>query len=200
MKLFSVHTKEQQTNSLAAFYPAGSAFESANTEGSVFGDFTEGLSCEIKRVYDDINNLSEDYDILVTDELLSRWENAVGIPDDCFPGTGTKAERRSHVLLKFANMNVQTASDFEELAVLLGFADVTVTPLQDLAFPPYDVPFIPASAPSSRYTILVKGSNVVSNVPPYDVPFIPSSSNQNILSCIFDKIKPANVKIIYVNL
>lgn len=200
MKLFSVRTKEQQTNSLAAFFPLGSVFESVNTEGGVLGDFTEGLSCEIKRVYDDTNNLSEDYDILVTDELLSRWESAVGIPDDCFSGIGTKAERRLHVLLKFANMNVQTASDFEELAVLLGFADVTVIPLQDLAFPPYDVAFTPTGAPASRFTMLAKGTNVISDVPPYDVPFTPSANNQSILACIFDKVKPVNVQIIFANL
>lgn len=200
MKLFSERTKEEQTNSLAAFYPLGKAFESANTEGSVFSDFTEGLSCELKRGYDDMNDLSEDYDILVTDELLSRWEGAVGIPDDCFPGTGDKAERRLHVLLKFAKMNVQTATEFEELAILLGFPDVTVTPLQDLAFPPYDVAFTPTSAPESRFIILVKGTNIVSDVPPYDVPFTPAANNQSILACIFNIVKPVNVQIIYANL
>ncbi len=199
MKLFSDQSKEQQSNSLASFFPAGSAFESVNLEDSVLENFIEGLSCEIKRVYDDMNDLSEDYDILVTDELLSKWESAVGIPDDCFLGNGDKAERRLHVLLKFAKMNVQTASEFQELAVLLGFSDATVTPLNAAAFPPYDVPFIPISAPDSRYTIVVRGANVVSGVPPYDVPFTPSSNNQSILSCIFDIVKPANVQIIYVN-
>ena len=200
MKLFSNRTKEQQTNSLTAFYPAGSAFESANTEGSVFGDFNEGLSGEIKRVYDDMNNLSEDYDILVTDELLPQWENAVGIPDECFPGTGTKAVRRSHVLVKFAKMNVQTAAEFEALGVALGFADISVKPLRDNALPPYDVPFFPTSLPNSRYVIVVQGSNIVANIPPYDVPFTPASNTQSILSCVFNKVKPANVKIIFGNI
>lgn len=200
MKLFSSQSKEQQTNSFGAFFPLGKAFESANQPDTTLGDFIEGLSCEVKRVYDDLNNLSEDYDILVTDELLPSWEAAVGIPDDCFPGNGTKDDRRAHVLVKFAKMNVQTAAEFVELGVLLGFPDVTVVPLQDFAFPPYDVPFTPTSAPEARFTILVTATDIISNLPPYDVPFTPGASNQSILECVFDIIKPANTKITYANL
>ena len=195
MKLFSERTKEEQTNSLTAFYPAGSAFESANTEGSVFGDFNEGLSGEIKRVYDDMNNLSEDYDILVTDELLSQWEGAVGIPDDCFPGTGTKTERRLHVLLKFAKMNVQTIDEFVEVIELLGFT-VTLVPGSEVGIFPLAFPIeFFADTQQARFTLIVNldGNNAVF---PLSFPVEFASSINNIVICILNLIKPTNVKLL----
>lgn len=198
-KLFKQKSLEDQTNSLALFFPEGKTFESKNISLSILRLYLEGLSGELKRVYDGMNDLSCDYDITQTTELLPNWESAVGIPDECFPGTGTLAERRNHVLIKFAKMNVQTAEDFQDLAVALGFTDVIVTPLQDVAFPPYDVPFTPTLAPSSRFIINVVGTNVVSEVPAYDVPFTPAANSSSILQCVFDIVKPANCIVNYIN-
>lgn len=198
-KLFKDTTQAQQDSNLASFFPSGYAFESAHIPSSNFGKFITGLAGELKRAYDDVNNISEDYDILVTDELLSRWESSVGIPDGCFLTTGTKAERRLNVLLKFAKMNVQTAPEMAALAVALGFEDVTVQALQETALPPYDVPFFPSSAPGSRYIIVVFATNAVTNLPPYDVPFTPSAENTSLLRCILDIVKPANTQVIYGN-
>jgi len=199
VKLFKRATSDQQTKGLSSFFPQGKVFSNINVPSSNMGKFIKALAVELKRSYDSMNTLSEDYDLLVTDELLSSWESSVGIPDNCFPGTGTNAERRLHVLLKFAKMNVQTAPQMVELAVALGFADTTIVPLQSTALPPYNVPFIPSSSPSSRYVILVFATNAVTNLPPYDVPFTPSSENTSLLKCVFDIIKPSNVNVIFGN-
>jgi len=200
MKLFKSKSAEQHQSNLAAFLPSGSAFFSAGVTTSNFGKLITGLAGELKRAYDDVNNISEDYDILVTDELLSRWESALGIPDGVFPATGTNAERRLNVLLKFAKMNVQTAIQMAELAVALGFTDVYIRALQDTAYPPYDVPFIPSSTPDSRYIIVIFATDGVTNFPPYDVPFTPSAINTSLLSLVMEIVKPANTQIIYGNL
>lgn len=199
-KLFKQIELVQQIDALAKFLPEGSAFMSKFIDGSNFRNLLTGFSYEAARIYESMNNLSEDYDLDVTDELLERWESAVGIPDHCFPGNGTKAERRLHVLIKFAKMNVQTHDDFIELAELLGFTDVTITPYQELSFPPYDVPFIPIKAPESRFLVKVTGTDVAGNVPPYDVPFTPGGGASEILQCIFDICRPANTIFRYFNL
>ncbi len=199
MQLFKQITVIDQTNSLAHFHPEGDPYDSRWEPLAVLRKFLEGLSGELKRVHDGMNDLSCDYDINESTELITNWESAVGIPDDCFPGTGTIEERRTHVLLKLAKMNVQTAEEFVELAIALGFLDVEVIPLQSIAFPPYDVPFLPTSAPASRFIILVTGTDIVPNVPPYDVPFTPSAQNSSVLQCIFDIVKPANCTILFVN-
>jgi len=199
MKLFKTTTAQEQSNNFAAFFPQGKAFCSINNPSSNFGKFIDALAIELKRVYDDLNNVSEDYDILVTDELLSRWESAVGIPDNCFSATGSKAERRLHVLLKFAKMNVQTAPQMVQLAVALGFTDTTIQPLQQNALPPYNVPFIPSTSPGSRYVIVVNATNAINNLPPYDVPFTPAADNTSLLNCIMNVVKPANTEVIFGN-
>ncbi len=198
-KLFKNKTTAQHESSLAHFLPPGIAFVAANTPDTNFSKLITGLAGELIRAYDSINDISEDYDILVTDELLTNWESAVGIPDHCFPGTGSNATRRLHVLLKFAKMNVQTAPQMVELAVALGFADTTIQALGDSALPPYNVPFTPSAAPGSRYIIVVYATNAVTNNPPYDVPFTPAADNTSLLKCIMDIIKPANTQVIFGN-
>jgi len=198
-KLFKSITLSQQAKGLAAFFPQGKVFANINIPSSNMGKFIEALAAEIKKTYDAMNTLSDDYDLLVTDELLPQWESSLNIPDGCFQANGDKAERRLHVLLKFAKMNVQTAPQMAQLAVALGFADVTIQPLREMALPPYNVPFFPSSSPSSRYVIVVFATNAVTDIPPYDVPFTPAADNTSLLKCIFDVIKPANVQVIYGN-
>jgi uncharacterized protein YmfQ (DUF2313 family) len=199
MKLFKPTNPEQQTSNLLSFFPEGKAFCWRGDPNSNMRKFIASLAVELKRAYDAMNDISEDYDILVTDELLSRWEPAVGIPDGCFTGTGGKAERRLHVLLKFAKMNVQTAPEMVELAVALGFTDTTIQPLQSNIFPPYNVPFIPSTSPESRYIIVVYATGAITNIPPYDVPFTPAADNTSLLKCILDVVKPANTQVIFGN-
>lgn len=199
MKLFKTRTQEEAYNSLLAFLFPGKAIEFVNDTSDPTGALLNALAREIVRALNSMNDLSEDYDILVTTQLLSNWESALGIPDSCFPASGSDTERRLHVLLKFAKMNVQTAEQMRQLAVALGFVDTTVVPLSNNSLPPYEVPFIPSSAPDNRYIIQVTASGAVTNFPPYDVPFIPSSVNESLLACIFDIIKPANCKVIFSN-
>lgn len=199
MQLFKSITLSQHESNLASFFPQGDAFDSARVPTSQLGKFISGLAVELQRAYDAMNNTSEDYDLLFTDELLSQWESAVGIPDNIFTNTGSKAQRRLNVLIKFAKMNVQTASQMQELAVALGFTNATVQPLQNQAFPPYSVPFIPIGAPNSRYIIKVIATGATTGYPPYSVPFIPVSSSTTLLQLLFDIIKPANTKVIFLN-
>jgi len=199
MRLFVDKTLNDITNSLSIFNPQGKAVLTKDDSEAIYHKFLRGLSGEAKRVYDAMNDLSEDYDITRTTELITFWESAVGIPDGCFPGTGSLEERRIHVLVKFAQMNVQTADDFIELGETLGFPGLMVQALQDTVFPPYDVPFTPTSSPNSRYVILVTGTNVIPNVPPYDVPFTPSSQTSSFLECVFNLVRPANTKIVFSN-
>ena len=198
-RLFPDKTVDQQANSLASYLPGGRNFEAKNVEDTNLRNLLIGLAGEKSRVDTLMNDISEDHEITAATNFIEQWESAVGIPDECIGNTGTLEQRRNNVLLKLTKLNVQTVEDFIEVAELLGFENVEVFPLQDVAFPPYDVPFIPTSAPESRFIIVVKAENLILSVPPYDVPFTPGSALQSLLVCVFETIRPANVDFLFIN-
>lgn len=200
MKLFKTKTDIQHQQSVASFFPPGNAFANVFNPDTNLGKLITGLAAQIKRMYDDINNISKDYDILVTEAFLSRWESALGIPDAIFPGnTVGDNERRLDILIKFAKMNVQTAQDMVVLIQSLGFQNVDIQPLNQVAFPPYSVPFFPVSPPESRFVISIAASGVFLDVPPYNVPFTPSSNSGGVLNQLMQIVKPTNVEIVFRN-
>jgi len=194
-KLFKITTAQEQTSSLGSFFPQGKAFDTFDIS-TPHGLLLQAMAIELQRVHNGMNNLSQDYDILLTDELLTRWESAVGIPDNCFPGTGTKATRRTHVLLKFAKMNAQTATDFIQIIEELGFT-VTLTPGSDAGIFPLSFPIEFFKDPQqARFTLVVNlDSDSSVFALPFPVPF--TSGVNNIVTCVLDIIRPANVVLAF---
>jgi uncharacterized protein YmfQ (DUF2313 family) len=189
---------EQHANSLADYMPNGRLFEAKRISSSNFRQLLLGLAGELFNAQGYIITLEREYLPDMTNLFLSEWEQALGIPDDCFTGTGSNDDRRRDIVVKLASLGVQTAQDFEDLALLFG-AVVTVTPLSDEAFPPYAVPFTPVSLTEGRFTIVVTGTDILPDVPPYDVPFDLFNS-ETILECLFNKQKPANCNVVFRNL
>jgi len=196
-ELFKKHTLEQNTQALANHMPSGKAFESKNVDESTFRKLLEIFAPEIERFEDVMLEISEEHDINEANVFLPRWESAVGIPDDCFPATGTLEDRRLHVIVKLACMNVATDEDFINLAAKLG-KTVTITVLSENAFPPYDIPMIPTILPAARFIWLVSGANLEGSFPPYDIPHSLDIGDL-IIQCVFEKLKPSYVKIVFVN-
>lgn len=188
---------EEHTQALADYLPNGRVFEAKNIKGSNLRDLLTGLAGELQRVQDYLCVIEKEYLPDQTVLYLDEWEKALGIPDNCFGDSTTESDRRRDILAKLTALGVQTAQDFEELALLFGKV-VTVTPLSEEAFPPYNVPFTPVSLPESRFTIVVTGVNLVTNLPPYDVPFTPGN-DASIIECLFNQLKPANCTVIFRN-
>jgi hypothetical protein len=193
--LFQRRDLEQYTDKLAEYVPGGILFASKFVQNSNLRKLLKGLSGEQFRA----NDYLREYDILPdkVNKFLSEWESALGIPDDCFDGKGSDEERLLHIQVKLAALGVQTAEDFIELARLFG-VEINVIPLSSVALPPYDVPFIPVGFPEGRFIMIIEGPDLVSSLPPYDVPF-PLIVGEGILQCLLNKVKPANVRIIFRN-
>ncbi len=191
-----LHSLVEHTRALAAYLPNGRMFEAKLLDGSNLNQLLRGLSGELRAVEGYVLELEREYFPDETELFISEWERAVGIPDACFPGTGTVAERRAHVLVKLAASGVQTAADFVALGALFGKV-INVIPLSSLAFPPYDVPFF-ATGADSRYVIIIEGENLVSGLPPYDVPF-DVVAGEDILACVLEQLKPDNTKLLLRN-
>ena len=194
-----------QAESLANYLPQGRAFGSKRLIGSVAHQLLEGLGGELVRSTDLV---CEFRDEILPDEtilFLSEWESALGIPDDCFLNvTGTDAERRRNILAKLVSLGVQTAADFVALALLFGITANIVAGSVHGVFPfKFPMIFFP-DARAAFHTIIVDLSEPPLNVFPYTgptgFPILFQSEELALVECLFGKVKPANVDLLFIEL
>jgi uncharacterized protein YmfQ (DUF2313 family) len=190
-------TIEETTNSVAAFMPGGRVFAAKNRDGSTLRNFLVGLSIELQRIEELMGLMYDNYDIRFTEEFITEWESSVNIPDDIFDGTGSLEDRRTAVLAKFAKMNVTTEQDFIDLAALFGVSIEITQGGDEYVFPlTFPISLIPTSK-QARFTMIVRFPGE-SEVFPLAFPIPFGFPKINIIKGLFDKVKPANVKIIYI--
>jgi len=188
---------EQYTDSLARYLPGGNLFASRYKDDSTFRKLLRGFAGELFRA----NGLIKEYcEQIIPDEtvkFIGEWESALGIPDDCFPGSGTMDERRLHVLVKLASSGVQTQQDFIDLALLFG---VTVTIMNGSANGtfPLDFPILFFnSSKDARFTIIVTFNLIEGERFTYTFPLPFGNSTLAIIECLFNKLKPVNTEVIF---
>lgn len=191
----------KETDVLARYLPTGRAWGAKLREGTVARSLLAGLGRELLRSTDLVqefrDNVLPDQTVL----LLSEWERAVGIPDDCFDGQGTASKRRRDVLVKLASLGVQTADDFKALAQLFGLGVIITGGSVHGTFP-YAFPmiFFP-SEKAARHTIVVNVTeNPVGNVFPYTFPLTFGDELTTLVECLFRKLKPAHCDLLFLNL
>ena len=188
----SRNDREAHTDALADFLPNGPLFEAKKISDSNFRALLRGFAGELFTAEGYIKTFDDEYSPLTTVLFIEEWERALGIPDDCFRATGDIDERRIHILTKLASLGIQTVADYVSLGLVFG-KTLTVEALDEMTSPPIAVTF-----PDARFTIVITGAGLVSGLPPYDVPFTPDTS-ESVLECLFNKLKPSNCKIIFVN-
>ncbi len=181
------------TDSLADFLPGGPLFEAKNIQDSNFRKLLRGFAGELFTAEGYIKTFDDEYSPLTTVLFIEEWERALGIPDSCFDIEGDIDARRTQILTKLASLGIQTVADYEALGTIFG-KTITVEPLDTMATPP-----IPIVYPDARFSIVVTGAGLISGLPPYDVPFTPDSS-ESTLECLFNKLKPSNCEVIFVNI
>ena len=195
MALFDKRDLEQYTDSLAAYLPGGELFQSKSVQGSNFRNLLRGIAGEILRS----NGMLREYDILpdTTLKFLSEWESALGIPDDCFSGAGDDDERRRDILVKLASLGVQTEADFVALAALFGI-NVDIIAGAEVGTFPYTFPLLFfASAKAARFTMVIDHGEPLSDAFPLTFPISFGSSTLGTLECLFRKVAPANVALLF---
>lgn len=177
--------------------PNDRLFLAKNIPDSTLAKLIRGLAYSIWRFDKRVDDFVNSYNISETVQLIEEWEQAVGIPDQCISTEYPLDDRRKHVIAKFKALGCATEADFIALAAYLGYT-ITIKQLGTFAYPPYDVPFIPISLPGARWIWIIEGHNVAASVPPYDVPF-DVDTGSSILQCFFEKLKPVNTVLIFIN-
>ncbi len=179
---------KQFAQSISNHMPGGILFSAKNLVDSNLYNLILGSAVEFKKAYrylfDFVDNTIPDRTVL----LLEEWEKAVGIPDDCFPATGTTAERSNHVLVKLAALGVQTEQDFIDLADVFGISVSVSNGADDVA----------PGAPNltDMFTLIITLNSGGPTFPfTFPIPF--GNDTQAIITCLFTNLKPANCRVIY---
>lgn len=181
----------QQGFKIAEFLPIGKAWDAKNDSSTNLGALLLALGGEFSRIEELIQTTNREVDINFTDELLREWETSVGIPDDCFGTSEDDEARRKQIIVKLRNIRLQIVQDYKDIAFLFG---VSVQ-----VFPGVPISFV-ATDKEKRFSITIDIPGAFSGeLFPYPnlfpIPFIKEITN--LIQCLFEKIKPANVRIIF---
>lgn len=196
---FKVNSIEDVVNSLAQYFPTGDLFAAAHIPGTNLYRLLRAFAPTIIRYESFFRFMTEDYYIFKTVDLLTRWEQAVGIPDDCFKidASVSLEQRRKQVICKLAIDNVITKDDYIALAAFFG-ATIRIQNGFDYGAFPYTFPFhLSGSTKESKFTLIITFIGFEVNGFPYTFPMTFTETPYTFLECLFLKIRPANVHIIY---
>lgn len=197
MTEFARRDLEAFTKSLADYLPGDPLFASKGVAGSTLRRLLQGLSGELYRCNGYLRGYASEILPDQTTKYLGEWERALGIPDSCFDGQGTVEERRRDVLAKLASLGVQTVDDFVELAAFFG-ATVTIENGSARGIFPMAFPIILFdTAKQARFTIYVTFTAPLASRFPLTFPFTFGDDAIAIMECLFNKLRPANVKVIF---
>jgi uncharacterized protein YmfQ (DUF2313 family) len=200
---FQTHTLEQHQQALAQYAPNDRLFQAKNVKNTNLYKLFLGLGGEFTRVDEIFQNVWDNTNILTTNDAdyISRWEDAVGIPDSIFLKTDSLplSERKNNILLKLRSLNCLTEQDFIDLAAILGYTVEISNGINYGTFP-LTFPFtFFSTTKQARFTMIV---NVPTSLAPTSVfplvfPFTLSSGGGSIIERLFNELKPANTTVIF---
>ena len=200
-QLFKSHTQEEMQRVLAAYVPDGNALVAKNFADKNIYKVLFWMSGEAVRFESLLNLIYNEYDIATTTLLIEEWENAVGIPDDCFSRNVSLAQRRIQVLVKFA-LKADTRQSFIDIAALFGI-ECTIENATIVTYP-FSTDLYPWPYTSHLWascTLYVNlPADLDKNIYPFSITHYPwpyGSNNQNIITCFFNKIKQATCQLIF---
>lgn len=194
-----VRTREQQASTIARYLPTGRAFAAADVSGTEIRNLLLGLADELVRVDQLIAIFRRDTVPDQTQHFISEWESAVGIPDQCFTGTGDDASRRLAITTKLAALGIQTAEDFIALAARFGINVLVESGSVHGLFPwVFPVKFYDSER-HARFTLVVTPTVAIGETFTYEFPITFGDSVLALLECLFNQYKPANVEVVFDN-
>lgn len=144
-----------------------------------------------------------------TEDFLSEWEVALGIPDQCFPLASNDDARRRNIGIKLAVLaGISTADDFVYLASLFGLVVTVGSGIDHVATgsggygtktPALTIPGDFANVATARMTMVVVESTPDATSFPYDYPIPFTTTDILTMRCLFRKLVPANVNVLFTS-
>ncbi len=188
---------EKFKNSLKKYFPRGVAWNLKND--SNIAKLIESFSLEFCRIQDRFNVLLKEIDPRNADELLTDWEESLGLPDECSSLGASVEERQNQVLQKLTNTGGSSFEYFENVALNLGFV-VNVSDFcrfkagqshagDNLTNANWDHWF--QVAMSAEFTTIFKAGSGKAGQKLIEV-------GNDTLECTFKKLKPAQSEVLFV--
>lgn len=190
--MFNVSVKDQ-AQTLANFLRSDRLFRAKNLTDTNLRKMLVGLAFELGRIEGTANDLLNNYDITTGTNLLSEWEQAIGIPDNCFTVVSTNTQRSKNILTKLSALGVSTKAGFEALAVTFGY---TINIYAGADWPTFvaDYPML-----NKNFTLVVEMD--VDLQPDEFAYYFPLTfgvfNYTNIIQCLFALLVPSNTTIVY---
>lgn len=197
MMFFNLHDRAEHAEILANYLPNGDVFGGKTDAATNLYKLLFGLAEQNRLIEEKLELTYDQYNIQTTEDFLTEWERALGIPDSCFSGTGDIASRQRDVNVKFLADETVTVQDFIDIAALYGIIITITNGLDDVFVFPLVFPLQFSDLRKARFTMIV--SFTVDEPLEFPLVFpIPFGNDLiEVLKCLFRKLAPANVDVIY---
>lgn len=199
MKLLLNKSKESIRILLTKFLPNGIFWNAKRVPNTNLYKFINALSCEYKRVKDLLYSIVNNRYVDDAELLIERWENDLNLPDDCLKLADSITQRQKDVLLKYTAKGIQTENDFLTIANTFGLNIEIITGVQAASWPWTWPHIFTGTATQSKFYMIVKFLDF--STPsgwPWAWPHAWSIDETIGLQCVFNKLKPANVEVVYI--
>jgi len=203
MAKFTEHTQSEQADMLAIKLPQGEFWRAKYVENTTMRNLLLAMGLELLRLEENLNYVTAELSLIYTSDLIREFEIEYGIPNSCFQSLTqgqTISERINNILTIIFADDTSTETKFEQVALRLGLT-VTVVSCRDyIAFPiVFPFTFTADTERDSRFRIIVDLALVSSSTFTFTFPFTFGSALVPVLKCLFNRLKPANCDIYYIN-
>jgi len=194
--------KSNKNKAVAGYLPDGKALQAKLVPSKNSYKFLDAIALNFVLFADDAEALLLEMNPETTEDLISRWEKEYGIPDQCLGIAPDLETRRKNILIKIGMNGVVSIQDFIDLAAKFGYiGNIRIRAGFDACKFPLEFPWIFASPKIAKFLLVVDLPKELGLcVFPFEVtkfPFPFCSENDNIIECVFNRLVPANVKVIF---
>jgi len=203
MSTFKEHSQTQQASMLARKLPEGDFWAGKSIDGTVINKLLLSLGMQYLRAEGKLNYTADELALTTTNDLIDEWEQEYNIKGSCFASLSAGADletRINNILTRIAADGTSTEAQFIAVADSLGLT-IDIIPGRDYMEFPITFPFtfIADEERDGRFIIVVDLDGVSSSVFPFTFPITFGDARIEILKCFFERLKPANCDVLYVN-
>jgi len=190
--IFNAQSLDEATNTLGAHLPQGKAW-SVGVEGSIVRDLISACARTFQISQESIEQLSLEYDISKTVDLIDEWEESVGIPDACLYSVTSIEDRRKQVIQRLRKQPIVKIQEMQAFVDDL-FPNYNITLYTGKEFFSYEY--------DNEYTYIgdINERFVIVATVPFDNEFeyeyehtYSGAPDVDKLRCVLEKVIPTNV-------